>query len=382
MRSFQSIWLLCLGACAAPAMPDADSADGIESSSSALVATGPHQQWLAAVGRRVFESREFDGNGRVCATCHLSDSGSLTPDDVEAAFQADPTDPIFRALDSDDGLGVTYDRLRTHATIRVNLPLPANVELAADPGATTVTVNRGISSTLNNPGIEPVLMQDGRNASLQEQADGAINAHAEPGRQPTNHELNAVAAFQQLRRSFYSSARLFRWALGRGPAPTLPAGHTASQIRGKRFFEATPEGLCSHCHGGSALNATNAFLLAPLPVGSRFISAAVSEFNTMGNPVLDFAFSDPADPAAPPVLVSSPDPGRALITGRIEDVNAFRIPTLWGVARTAPYFHDNSAKTLEEMMAHYQAYFAAPPANIILSNQDVADIIAYLKLLK
>lgn len=383
MRTSAALLALALAACGT--VDDAEpvgTPESLAQEQSELVAAGFDRQLLAFFGRRVFKRKTFRGNGRVCATCHLPDSGSITPADVEAAFQADPTDPLFRALDSDDGLGLTYDRLRTHATIRVGINLPQNVHLVDDPAAETVVLNRGVSSTINNPGIEPVLMQDGRNASLQEQAEGAINAHAEPGRQPRGWELDAVAAFQQLRRRFYSSDRLFDWALGYAPAPTLPAGNTPSEIRGRRFFEPNAGGLCTHCHGGEALNATNEFLLAPLPVGSRFISAAVSEFNTMGNPVIDFAFSDPADPNAPPVVISSPDPGRALITGRLEDVNAFRIPTLWGVADTAPYFHDNSAKTLEEMMAHYQAYFAAPPANIVLTDQDAADIIAYLKLLR
>jgi cytochrome c peroxidase len=59
------------------------------------------------------------------------------------------------------------------------------------------------------------------------------------------------------------------------------------------------------------------------------------------------------------------------------------------VARTAPYFHDNSAKTLEDVMRHYQAFFAVvtgpsvdgdPP--IILTQQDMSDIIAFMNLLK
>jgi cytochrome c peroxidase len=51
----------------------------------------------------------------------------------------------------------------------------------------------------------------------------------------------------------------------------------------------------------------------------------------------------------------SPDPGRAPITGIIdapllENVNAFKISQLRGIRHTAPYFHDNSAKTLEDVM--------------------------------
>jgi len=37
--------------------------------------------------------------------------------------------------------------------------------------------------------------------------------------------------------------------------------------------------------------------------------------------------------------------------------NQFKIPTLWGVKDTAPYFHDNGAKTLRDAVAHYQRFF-------------------------
>ncbi|MGH8612581.1 MAG: hypothetical protein ACREYF_11250, partial [Gammaproteobacteria bacterium] len=75
--------------------------------------------------------------------------------------------------------------------------------------------------------------------------------------------------------------------------------------------------------------------------------------------MMDFVFRDPDGTTT---VVSSPDPGRASITGdasdAIESVNAFKIPSLWGVSRTAPYFHDNSAKTLEDVLRHYAQFFA------------------------
>jgi cytochrome c peroxidase len=43
-----------------------------------------------------------------------------------------------------------------------------------------------------------------------------------------------------------------------------------------------------------------------------------------------------------------PDPGRFKVTNKPEDTGAFKTPTLRDIARSAPYFHDGSAKTLEE----------------------------------
>jgi len=43
-----------------------------------------------------------------------------------------------------------------------------------------------------------------------------------------------------------------------------------------------------------------------------------------------------------------PDPGRGKVTNRPEDTGAFKTPTLRDIAKSAPYFHDGSAATLEE----------------------------------
>jgi len=59
------------------------------------------------------------------------------------------------------------------------------------------------------------------------------------------------------------------------------------------------------------------------------------------------------------------------------------------VARTAPYFHDNSAQTLEDVLRHYKTFLAiitdprvdGDPA-IDLTDQDQKDIIAFMKLLR
>jgi cytochrome c peroxidase len=64
-------------------------------------------------------------------------------------------------------------------------------------------------------------------------------------------------------------------------------------------------------------------------------------------------------------------------------LNAFKIPPLWAVERTAPYFHDNSAKTLEDVMRHYRTFFSIVTSGAIdLTEQDQADVIAFMKLLR
>jgi len=61
----------------------------------------------------------------------------------------------------------------------------------------------------------------------------------------------------------------------------------------------------------------------------------------------------------------------------------FKIPSLWGVKNTAPYFHDNSAKTLEGIAAFYTNLFANnQDFPVQLTAQDEIDMVAYLKLLR
>jgi cytochrome c peroxidase len=105
----------------------------------------------------------------------------------------------------------------------------------------------------------------------------------------------------------------------------------------------------------------------------------VSSFNQGNNPVRRFIFNKGTPAQA---VVDSPDPGRALITGKREDVDAFKISQLRGIRLTAPYFHDNSAKTLEDVAKHYTKFFSAvTQGNLVLTPQDEADMVAFMKLL-
>lgn len=71
------------------------------------------------------------------------------------------------------------------------------------------------------------------------------------------------------------------------------------------------------------------------------------------------------------------DVGRFAVTGLEIDRHVFKVPSLRNVAQTAPYLHDGSIQTLEEMvplMARYQLAKEVTP-------EQVADIIAFLHTL-
>jgi hypothetical protein len=335
----------------------------------------------------LFTKEQFGGNGRTCVTCHTAGTGTISPAQIQALYSANPDDPLFRPIDSDDGASDDYTQLRERATFRATIELPAGVFLTADPDATSIVLRRSVPSTINTPALDPVLMWDGRAPDLLEQALGAILGHAEATVTPTVTQLELIEQFEK-GSDFFSSDSLREYSQG-GSAPTWPPGATEAEQRGRRWFAedaAAPRfNICGMCHGGPMTNETQAN--SGLPVGKHFQTVNVSEFNTRGNPTYEFTFPDPNRPGAT-VTVVTPDPGRALVTGDVRDLNFFKIPTLWGVKNTAPYFHDNSAATLEELMEHYEdhlATFLRPnlsyPRPHVPTAQDKADIIAYLKLL-
>lgn len=71
------------------------------------------------------------------------------------------------------------------------------------------------------------------------------------------------------------------------------------------------------------------------------------------------------------------DLGRYNVTGDLLQMHVFRVPSLRNVALTAPYFHDGSAKTLEQavdVMGRYQLGVTIPP-------RDVVRMVAFLNTL-
>jgi cytochrome c peroxidase len=350
----------------------------------------------APAGQHLFQEETFGGNGRTCRTCHTSENGTITVEQVQALFAVDPSAPLFRSIDSDDGIGDSFARLTENATIRVVLPIPANIRLRDEPDATVFTVNRGIPTTMDISLTDQVVMSDGRDADLAAQALAAVDAHYEPTSRASPAQGEAIAAFQATN-GFFSSDETFRFARG-GAAPELPLGETEAQHRGRRFFE--PGGQCNACHDGPMLNRTgaqNPFF----PVGSRFEGNFVSanaepigvvggNFLTTANVERDWVIDTARDGFGgdDDLELTIPDLGRALITGDAADIAHFKIPTLRNIRNTPPYFRDGSAKTLEDVVNHYQQFINAV-GNVCdentgacdMTDQDKSDVVAFLHLL-
>ncbi|MGE0161310.1 MAG: helix-turn-helix transcriptional regulator [Gemmatimonadales bacterium] len=372
-----------------------------------------------SAGERLFVEATFDGNGRTCATCHdLEAYGTLTPERVRALWAADPAGPLFRPIDSDDGLGRLYERLREHATVRVPLALEADpatglaVRRCDAPLERTVVLSRGVP-TVFNVSLDGNLMSDGREeADLDRQAGSAVATHAQLDRTPTADELASIAAFE---RTLFSNQAIPD-AFIQGAILTDPPGITESEIRGRAFL--APDRQCGICHSGPLFNRTSA--RHPDAISFDYASTLVGQEPDNPNPKHEWCFFDPSvgrvvtGPNGSERVFDRPtaDPGAAILPGskvfvdrredRLDTIpNAelaarvgplFKIPMLWGVADTAPYFHDNSAKTLEDVVDQYNFLFEQRPALAAaagcvpgrvpcLDERDRADIVAYLRLL-
>jgi cytochrome c peroxidase len=336
--------------------------------STFVLAAGPDgnvpQRTSAELGEDLFFHGTFSGNGRTCATCHdPRNEFTVSPALIQQRYASDPDHPLFRAVDSDDGDGRAYTKLTTLAVFNVVIPLHPNVTLVDDPLRRTITVRRGAPS-IANVGLTGPYLQDGRAATLQEQAKGAIRGHMQPRHDPTAKELDALARFERdvLYPLRMRSVRDTSDPVAKEPGFSVPVQSQAAQ-RGKVSFD----NFCRKCHDGELADQPQN------PTLSRFSSVFVSEENRPNFPMIRLAFKRPDGTI---VETITPDPGRAAITGDMRDLDAFDTPSLRGVKHTAPYFHDNSASSLDEVIEHYNGAF-----QFRILGQAKDDLIAYLELL-
>ena len=203
---------------------------------------------------------------------------------------------------------------------------------------------------------------DGRAGTLEEQAGGPIvnpvemasqwpqildklGADAEikrlfeqlypSGLTPANIR-SAIADFE---RSLPQPSRFDRWLKGDD------AALTAAELAGYRLFK---HHGCAACHQG---------------------------VNVGGNLYQRFGIME--DYFAHKAEITEADLGRYNVTHNVEDKHLFKVPSLRNVALTAPYFHDASTTSLEQVVAVMGRY----QLGIALPNNDVVLIVTFLKSL-
>jgi cytochrome c peroxidase len=411
----------------------------------------------AMAGEMLFHDRAPAGlgsNGRACSDCHVDTSSfQIGPVDIEARFQqmtaSGVDDPLFRPVDADDfveqGASASdYSHLREDGLFRIRFNLPANIKLV-DPAscmtagvaapcqtatsyavstATFTDVWRGVPSVFNvsvsgpdpaggawprGPNPQGGYQLDGRAGTLEDQALGAFMGHAEATTAPSDQMLANVAAYEG--------------TLLANPEPALDA----LQTQGKMIFNRA----CGQCHNGPGMSTPASGPLqvvryhddeesCPRPVDTitpaRWSFTPCPPALARNERTYEIAFSDGYK-----LRRTSSDPGRALLSGYVvsgppladgscahspcgqdfeDDWQKLEIAPLHGISKTAPYFHDNSAATLEDVVIHYEELFkhvsaiSQPPSGVppLLTTDGVnmdrpnvpserAALVAYLNVL-
>ena len=122
-------------------------------------------------------------------------------------------------------------------------------------------------------------------------------------------------------------------------------------------------GSCTVCH--DAPNAGTHSVKAPLDLGLTDPSRRTPDLPLYT--LMNMATGE---------KVQTTDPGRAMITGKWADIGKFKGPVLRGLAGRAPYFHNGSAATLDDVVDFYDQRFG-----IGFTRQEKADLVAFLKAL-
>ncbi len=132
---------------------------------------------------------------------------------------------------------------------------------------------------------------------------------------------------------------------------------SASAIRGLTVFKDPKKGNCATCH----------------TIGERDALFTDGKFHNLG--------------AGMNANGELTDQGRFTVTGKEEDRGKFRTPSLRNVAKTAPYMHDGSLKTLKDVIDFYVGGGSSNPQldkeikPVPLTAQERDDLLAFLESL-
>ncbi|WP_394824935.1 hypothetical protein [Pendulispora albinea] len=362
---------------------------------------------------------KLGANNRTCETCHVpSDGWGLATRTTRAAFQnTNGNDPLFEFdghnCPEDDRSTVSARRaasslLLNKALFRFAKTLPADREfdIIAANGLRCATsdlnqtfyVYRKTLPTTNFQNATSVLWDGAQGegqVGLRKVANGAVFQHSERTGADISEEQkdqivnlgNSLSSAQSLdfvaRNLAGQGAEGGAIALSQLPIAGPPgftiytswgniqgtddvARRRRSIARGQNIFNTkTFAGgqTCTSCHNSQNFgnNVNNAF----------FATGIAAESNrTSDLPLYTLANRTTG------AIVKVMDPGRAIVTGKWADIAKFKPPMLRSLASRPPYFHNGSAATLDDVVAHYNRRFY-----INFTAQEAQDLGNFLKAL-
>ncbi len=309
------------------------------------------------LGERLFHEKRFSADGTVsCASCHKP----------ELAF----TDglPVAEGIRKQKGTRNTPTVVNAayYTTQFWDGRRPSLEEQAKDPFVNPI--EHGL------PSHEPIL-EVVRKDPYYRKAFRKVFGVA-PEAVTIDHVVKAIAAFE---RTVVSGDSPFDRYLYGGDKSAL----SESAIRGLKIFRT--KGRCVDCHKIEQTSATftdNDF--HNLGVGFQRIAPRLHEIVARFREAKARG-ADLDESVLTQAEVS--ELGRFAVTGRISDLGRFKTPTLRNVAVTAPYMHDGSLKTLEEVVEFYDKggeandFLDGGIRPLKLTEQEKKDLVEFLKSL-
>ena len=308
--------------------------------SLAVAQTTALDRQLVEEGRRIFFEETFEGNGRTCVTCHPATHNFTIDPEFIAMLPSD--DPLFVAETVPE-----LAELEDPALMRAFGLILENVDgFDNSPVFRSVPHNVGMMMSVtadpDQIGGRDAVGWSGDGApgegTLRDFLTGAITQHfprtlaRRPGidfRLPTEQELDAVEAFLL--------------SLGRTVDIDLSAMvfDDAAVDAGRRLFlgEDGVNRSCSSCHHNAGANNDEGM--------NRNFDTGVRRA-TFGLEALGIRLPPDGGFGTAPLIDDSSIGG----DGGMGD-GRFNVPSLIEAADTPPFFHDNSAETIEDAVAFY-----------------------------
>ncbi len=314
-----------------------------------IVEANPLSRALVELGRQLYFDKRLSSDGTIsCASCHDPDQGFAAHTQFGVGV---------RGQQGGRNSPVSYNRILSKLQFwdgragsleeQAKGPIANPIEMANTHEQAVATVK----------GIEGYRLQfdkvfggaDGANVNIDNIAKAIASFERVLVSGPSPFDYN-----EQLRA--YDSADLEDlkedpelWALyekTKANADAHPMSESAK--RGREIFF-TDKGSCTACHVGPNL--------------------ADEQYHNLGVGM----------------DVEKPDLGRFEISKEEKDKGAFKTPTIRNVALSAPYMHDGSHKTLEEVVAWYDKGGHPNPTldpkikKLNLTDQDKADLVEFMK---
>jgi cytochrome c peroxidase len=318
-----------------------------------IPADNPQSTEKVSLGKRLFNDRRFSSDSTIsCASCHSS----------EKAF----TDGLHVSKGLNGQIGMRNAPTVLNAAFYETLFLDGRVDSLEEQvlGPMLNPIEHGLQDLQL---IVDLIQQD---RSYTEAFSKAFALKADGIN--ISHVTKAIASYE---RTLVSGDSLFdRYLFGRDHSAL-----STSAERGLTIFK--NKGNCVTCHEiswNNALFTDNRFY--NIGVGFNYLTPVLSEliaFTSQGKNPEDF----------PLTALQRSELGRFTVTKDLTDIGKFKTPTLRNIALTAPYMHDGSMLTLEEVIEHYDKggdknkFIDTKIFPLQLTKQEKQDLVAFMKAL-